>query len=640
MQKLFLFAATAALLSGTTALAQGDECATALAVVTGANGPFSNVGATTSVPAWPCAAGGNDVWFSWLASCTGQATLSLCGATYDSCIEAFSGACGSLTSLGCNDDSCGLQSTLSFACTSGQTYFIRVGGFGGATGTFPLNITCAATPPGCQVTTYANNNGGAVGGAVYFDLNVTNPAGITLNGLSVNVTGSGSVDLFTVAGTSVGNETNIGAWTLSSSGTITGGVAGAPTSAVGFAPVQLPFGTYGLAIRANGVSHNYTNGTGANQTYTTADWVLQAGEASNTAFTAPLFNPRVVNATLCWTVGATGTIAVRSNYGNSCYACKASIYDNRAAATTALNGVNLMFVASAGGFVVIPGGSYTAPSGAATALALTDDSEVTQVGANGTYQVCSNGFISIGGSNGIGFTPTVTTLLNNAFKGFYTWHDFNPGIVGSGQVKYENVSGVDVFTWDGVWDFGGASVANANTMQWRFDASGSAQLSIVAMSGLGNGFLVGYSPAGASADPGNTDLTTLTSVTLCANDANGLSLDASARPLSGTSINLNTGNVPAATTLSAVVMNFSAVIPGVELSGQGMPNCYQNVALLGMVTLGVNIGNAPWSQAFFIPPSPIYIGMSVFGQSAALVPGANPFGAISSNGLRLTVGNL
>jgi hypothetical protein len=42
-------------------------------------------------------------------------------------------------------------------------------------------------------TTYLNNNGGSVGGGVYYDLTVTTPAGITITGLDVNVSGSGSV---------------------------------------------------------------------------------------------------------------------------------------------------------------------------------------------------------------------------------------------------------------------------------------------------------------------------------------------------------------------------------------------------------------------------------------------------------------
>jgi hypothetical protein len=77
-------------------------------------------------------------------------------------------------------------------------------------------------------TTFANNNGGSVGGGIYFDLLVTNPAGITINAMDLNVTGTGSVEVYTTPLTRVGNQTNPGVWTLVSSGAVNGGVSGAP----------------------------------------------------------------------------------------------------------------------------------------------------------------------------------------------------------------------------------------------------------------------------------------------------------------------------------------------------------------------------------------------------------------------------
>ncbi len=50
---------------GGHALAQ-DDCSGAILVVGGPNGPYSNVGSTTSAPAWPCGAGANDVWFLYV----------------------------------------------------------------------------------------------------------------------------------------------------------------------------------------------------------------------------------------------------------------------------------------------------------------------------------------------------------------------------------------------------------------------------------------------------------------------------------------------------------------------------------------------------------------------------------------------
>lgn len=130
-----------------TATAQNDECAGAITVGIGITPNQTNVGATTSagIPGG-CGAIGNDVWYRHVATCTGLLTVSTCGATsFDTVVEVFGGNCGSLTSLGCNDDACGLQSSITVPATSGTAYLIRVGGYAGATGTFALTIGCTTS---------------------------------------------------------------------------------------------------------------------------------------------------------------------------------------------------------------------------------------------------------------------------------------------------------------------------------------------------------------------------------------------------------------------------------------------------------------------------------------------------------------
>ncbi|HET6201330.1 MAG TPA: hypothetical protein VFI25_00860 [Planctomycetota bacterium] len=129
-----------------------DECATAIPAFDGANAPGTNLGSTTSAPAWPCAAGGSDVWYSYVATCTGTTTFGMCcpgSADYDTALEVFdgSGGCGGLVSLGCDDDTCAVSSSLTVPTTAGTTYYARVGGFAGSTGTFVLGITPSCAPP-------------------------------------------------------------------------------------------------------------------------------------------------------------------------------------------------------------------------------------------------------------------------------------------------------------------------------------------------------------------------------------------------------------------------------------------------------------------------------------------------------------
>ena len=133
---------------GAPSTVANDECAAAIAIGNGISGPHSTVGAFTSTPAWPCASGGNDVWFSYYVGAAGTLTVQTCGqASWDTALQVFSGSCGALTSLGCNDDSCAtLQSSLAVPVSPGLHY-IRVGGYNSATGSFSLDVNGPAGTP-------------------------------------------------------------------------------------------------------------------------------------------------------------------------------------------------------------------------------------------------------------------------------------------------------------------------------------------------------------------------------------------------------------------------------------------------------------------------------------------------------------
>ncbi len=146
---LGLFVATAGVLAQAP---PNDECSGAFNVVEGLSGPFNNNGATHSAPTFTCALPGNDVWFVYVASCTGTLTADTCsaGTNFDTAIRIFDTTCqpcGSFTaSAACNDDFCGLRSSVSIPCVQGTTYYISVGGFAGAQGNFDLTVGC--TPVG------------------------------------------------------------------------------------------------------------------------------------------------------------------------------------------------------------------------------------------------------------------------------------------------------------------------------------------------------------------------------------------------------------------------------------------------------------------------------------------------------------
>jgi hypothetical protein len=142
-----------------------DECWQAMPLAGGHNGPFSTAGATISPEPWPCAAAGNDVWFVYTPPCSGQLAISTCSPrrTFDTVVEAFTGACGALASLGCNDDAggiCATGSLLNVAVTASQSVWIRVGGFAGATGVTDVRVDCVPFADECwqaiPVTTGTN----------------------------------------------------------------------------------------------------------------------------------------------------------------------------------------------------------------------------------------------------------------------------------------------------------------------------------------------------------------------------------------------------------------------------------------------------------------------------------------------------
>lgn len=132
-----------------------DECTTATSIALGTSTVFNNTGATTTAnPAWTCATGTTDLWFTFTANCTAPTTFSTCTAarTVDTVLAVYGGTCAAPTLLGCNDDSCGLGSKVTANLVSGQTYFVRVGGFNNAVGNFQVVAQCG-TGAGAMATT-------------------------------------------------------------------------------------------------------------------------------------------------------------------------------------------------------------------------------------------------------------------------------------------------------------------------------------------------------------------------------------------------------------------------------------------------------------------------------------------------------
>jgi hypothetical protein len=126
-----------------------DLCANAIPITQGTTS-YTNAGANNDGPA-ACGAFGADIWYIYTATASGTVELVTCtGTGYDSTLAAYAGStCPAGAQLACNDDSCGLQSRISFQVGNGQRYLIRVGGFASQTGSgvLTLSLDGSSGPP-------------------------------------------------------------------------------------------------------------------------------------------------------------------------------------------------------------------------------------------------------------------------------------------------------------------------------------------------------------------------------------------------------------------------------------------------------------------------------------------------------------
>ena len=144
-----------------------DNCADAIAIGSG-DYSFTTIDATTDGPYHPGACTGgtadslyNDVWYVFTADFTGTALFSTCGtADFDSNIAVYAPGSSCPPSendvITCNEDGsgcAGYTSKLFFDVTSGESYLLRIGGWGNSSpgeegsGTFSVSQYIAPSGP-------------------------------------------------------------------------------------------------------------------------------------------------------------------------------------------------------------------------------------------------------------------------------------------------------------------------------------------------------------------------------------------------------------------------------------------------------------------------------------------------------------
>jgi hypothetical protein len=137
-----------------------DECLAAITISPG-NIAFNTTDATDTAFSLPTSCTNNgsgaivkDIWYKFVAPCTGSTTVSTCGlAGFDTRIAVYGPIADcpgpSTTVRACNDDATGCASgtsSVAFTSLTGSTYYLRVGGAtGGGAGTLAVTcVDCAA----------------------------------------------------------------------------------------------------------------------------------------------------------------------------------------------------------------------------------------------------------------------------------------------------------------------------------------------------------------------------------------------------------------------------------------------------------------------------------------------------------------
>ncbi len=137
-----------------------NTCGNSIFLSSDGSWEFTNVAATTDGPSESCPGTSDnnvqaDVWFSYIASCTGDLTFSLCDSDYNTKMAIYAGSCPTSpdTALACDHNSCPAsnRSELTLSVNQGDFLRIRIGGNFGAQGNGTLTISCAGAPdPTCE----------------------------------------------------------------------------------------------------------------------------------------------------------------------------------------------------------------------------------------------------------------------------------------------------------------------------------------------------------------------------------------------------------------------------------------------------------------------------------------------------------
>jgi len=418
-------------------------------------------------------------------------------------------------------------------------------------------------------------------------------------------------------------------------------------------------GNWSPAVPANFTAHN-SYGTGPYATVIEGvphtlqrcgwQWDIADPRYTSGAYFAPTTGQ--IGRVIMWTSSSPSgqVFATSTPFGAGCLDQSSSFYENFQLGTFDLSGPApasnsiRLNPTGAGGYAVLPGSNtFFTPTSAN--LGLGDDTVspalplpfqlVTPAGVTNALYASSNGYFWTQPNSNAGCcTGNPVQLLTQGERFALLWQDLNPAVGGTVHFDIDPSYTAAYITWLNVPEFG--QTGSTNTFQAAIFSSGAIEYRWQACSNVTHQMLVGYSLGTSGRDPGSRDLATaMPFVTMP--DAVPLALATSARPITGTTLQWRTTNVPTAGTLGILCLGFSSRVPPVDLGLLGAPGCFQHIgvgATTGFLPTG-GLGTVPIG----IPAGPALVNLRVYGQSLVLVPGLNTLGAITSNGVDLLIGD-
>lgn len=487
--------------------------------------------------------------------------------------------------------------------------------------------------------------------AVYFDLDVRTT--ISIRSLEVNLDdlfGSpGTLEVWLGPESFVGSSGDATLWGLAASGPLSAQGADVPTPCSLTAPVVLGPGRHAVALRHVGLSPRYSFAFGSGALATTPEVTMLAGAIGNVAFTGVPLSPRVPDVCVHYDLGGTPVQTARlASYGAGCYASAGAFCEVFTGAHPFdLDDTTFRLVPNAqGGYDVTrtAGPVLILPSNAL--LPLGDDrladAHLPWVfpfpgGSTTSIRICSNGYLWLQPSGIADYTPTAAEFAQQPARLALAWTDFNPGAPGSGGVSFER-DPLDRFvtiTYDDIW-LHGTFGTTLSTFQCVLYPDGQIEIRYGSVAHENLACIVGFTPGNANLGQPATAVDMSLVTTMHTAHADPLELVATQRPLPGASVLLATRNVPQNPLLVLNLIAFQQIAQGVDLAALGAPGCRQYV-----ITNDADLLFGNYTRSLGpIPFDSIFLGLHVFSQSVALVPGVNPIGALTSNGVDLRIGDL